>query len=115
MSPIENNYSKRKQKLSRELERIVSRIIELGVKKIILFGSVATGNISFDSDIDLIIIKETNKRFLKRLEEVYAHIEPRTAIDILVYTPKEFEQLLSESGFVQEAVKKGTVIYEEKT
>jgi len=114
MPPLNNNHIKRKQKLDSELKRIVGKIKELGAKKIILFGSVARGNISFDSDIDLIIIKETDKRFLKRLEEVYAYIKPRAAMDILVYTPREFECLLEESDFIKDAVEKGTVIYEEK-
>ncbi|MGM0366679.1 MAG: nucleotidyltransferase domain-containing protein [Actinomycetota bacterium] len=114
MPPLDKNHIKRKQKLDCELKRIIARIKELDPEKIILFGSVASGNISFDSDIDLIIIKETDKRFLKRLEEVYSYIKPRTAIDILVYTPREFESLLKESDFIKAVAGKGTLIYEKE-
>ncbi len=112
--PLDKDISKRKIKLDCELERVVSRIKDLGVQKIILFGSLAKGQISFSSDIDLIVIKETDKRFIKRLKEVYSHVKPKTAVDILVYTPQEYRYLLMENEFIKDISKKGTVIYEQK-
>ena len=38
------------------------------------------------SDIDLIIVQETKARFLDRLEPFYTQLDPRTDVDILVYT-----------------------------
>jgi predicted nucleotidyltransferase len=103
----------RLKKLERELERIIPVLIQNGVKKIILFGSLAKGNIHKGSDIDLIIVKETNKRFMDRLEEVYALICPKVAMDIFVYTPEEFERMAREEGFVSTALREGKVLYEE--
>jgi len=66
-----------------------------------LFGSVAEGKHHSGSDIDLIIISENpDPNFTKRgMEFGYLHdIHP--ALDLLVYTPSEFENQLKESlGF----------------
>ena len=49
------------------------------------FGSLARGDARDHSDIDLIVVKETQMRFLDRLDEFYN--DAREAMDILVYTP----------------------------
>ena len=61
----------RKQLLNSELERIITLLkTEYDPEKIILFGSLATGNIHEWSDIDLFIIKETDKRPIDRCIEI---------------------------------------------
>lgn len=55
--------------LSEALERIVHTLVtEYQPEKIILFGSMATGDVGEWSDIDLAIIKDTPKRFIERLK-----------------------------------------------
>jgi predicted nucleotidyltransferase len=103
----------RLKRLQEELERIIPILIHSGVKKIILFGSLAKGNIHKGSDIDLIIVKETDKRFVDRLEELYSLISPKVAMDIFVYTPEEFEKMAKEGGFISTALREGKVLYEE--
>ena len=105
-------YNKRKAKLLGELERIISEIKELDIEKAILFGSIASGDMHNLSDIDLIIIKKTKKRFLERLDEFYSYLKPRCAIDILVYTPEEFSCLVKTNNFIKGAAKSGKVVYE---
>ncbi len=103
---------RRKALLERELVRIVSILKKAGVKKIILFGSLATGDIGRASDIDLIIVKDTTEKFIDRLDEVYSLVEPKLSADMLVYTPEEFERLKKERSFVKRAVEEGIVLYE---
>ena len=79
------------------------------IKKIILFGSVARGDIRRGSDLDLIIVQETDKKFLARLEPFYR--DARIAMDILVYTPDEFAAMV-EGIFLKNALRDGVVIYE---
>jgi predicted nucleotidyltransferase len=93
--------------------RIVQTFRSVHPKKIILFGSVARKEADLYSDIDIIIVYQTQKRFLDRLEELYRHWNIDRAVDILAYTPEEYEVLLKESDFVREAVEKGRVIYED--
>jgi len=81
-------------------------------KKAILFGSLARGDVVETSDIDLILVMDTPKRFLDRLDEAIQVLRPKAGPDVLVYTPDEFAELLQTRPFVQEAVREGKVICE---
>ncbi len=77
------------------------------------FSGPATGKVSRWSDLDLMVVKKTNKRFYDRIGEVLQITNPREAIDVLVYTPEELRDMMSYSYFVRdEVVKKGKVLYE---
>jgi predicted nucleotidyltransferase len=100
--------------LERELDRWLPLLItHEQPDKVILFGSYCVGQVSEWSDLDLVIIKETKAPFLDRTRQVLELLEPQVGLDVLVYTPQEFEQLSRERAFVrQEIVAKGKVIYE---
>ena len=69
------------------IEQVLERLKNYKPEKIILFGSRAKKTFDPYSDIDLIIIKNTKKRFLDRVKDVIKIINPDFAIDIFVYTP----------------------------
>lgn len=92
--------------------KIVSILKPFDPEKIILFGSLARGDWDEISDIDLIVVYRTDKTFLDRLKELYLSWNIPKAVDILAYTPGEFEKMMNESSFVAEAVKEGEVLYE---
>jgi predicted nucleotidyltransferase len=106
--------TKRRALLEAELERFVTVLTEhYRPHKILLFGSVAGGETTAWSDLDLVIIKDTEKRFLDRTKEVMQLIQPHVGVDILVYTPEEFARLSQERHFVRDAIiGKGKVLYE---
>jgi len=85
-------------------------------QKIILFGSYARGNPTEDSDIDLLIIKETNKRRDERFVDVKRIIynpNIRVPVSPIVYTPKELKRRLDMGDdFVNEILKRGVVLYD---
>jgi HEPN domain-containing protein/predicted nucleotidyltransferase len=84
-----------------------------GPEKIILFGSAARGETDEYSDLDLIVIKKTDKRFVERLVEAGSFISPEVSVDILVYTPEELRAMIEEwNPFIEEALKDGKVLYE---
>lgn len=110
-----SHTSSRKFALQSEVNRIVKEIIALdNPEKIILFGSLANDNVKDWSDADLLIIKETDKRFLDRQEELLLLVRPRIACDIIVYTPQELEAMVREKNrFVtEEIINRGKVLYE---
>ena len=83
-------------------------------EKIVLFGSYANGNPTEDSDLDLLIVLETNlpkpkrnlgiKRILRRW---------KIAKDIIVKTPEEFNTYKEMAGtIIYPAVKEGKILYE---
>lgn len=104
----------RRALLEQELERYLPLLQQhLNPLRILLFGSMTGGQVEEWSDLDLVIIAETNLRFLDRTREVMRLLQLRVGTDILVYTPQEFEQLARERPFVRdEIVRKGKVIYE---
>ncbi len=102
----------RRRLLEGEIERMVRLFPDLGVRKAILFGSLARGDVTASSDIDLILVMDTTKRFVDRLDDIIRALRPRVGLDVLVYTPEEFEELRRSRAFVQSAVKEGKVIYE---
>ncbi len=95
--------------------RLISKRIEANYKpeKIILFGSIAKENITDSSDIDLLIIKNTQKDPWARLKEVDRLVDHNFPTDFLVYTPKEIKKELEEgNSFIEDALNNGKVIYE---
>lgn len=65
-------------------------------QKAIVFGSYARGEADEYSDLDLIIVADTDKRFLQRHKD-YRHVfrswDPwGKSLDLLVYTPEELDQ-----------------------
>ncbi|MGB9677117.1 MAG: nucleotidyltransferase domain-containing protein [Candidatus Ratteibacteria bacterium] len=98
------------------IERIVECIKKYQPEKIIVFGSYARGEGDEYSDIDFIVIKKTEKRFIERLIEVAKLIDNKWGdIDIFVYTPEEFEQMSKlGNSFIESVLKEGKVIYEKK-
>ncbi len=102
----------------REMERKIAQLIEdlkpYNPEKIILFGSAAREDSDEYSDMDVVVIKKTNKRFLERLIETAEMIRPSLGpIDVFVYTPEEFGRMKEwDSPFIEEVLKEGRIIYE---
>lgn len=120
MSENINNYAgdiasrKRVIQLKNELmrwEEILKK--EYKPQKIILFGSFVSGKTSSWSDVDMVIIKDTDKSFLDRIKEVILLLQPKVGLDVLVYTPEEFKKLCDTKLFFKEEIlSKGMMIYE---
>lgn len=107
--------AQRKRELLRALDEMLPVIIQhYQPEKVILFGSLAGDTVGVQSDIDLVILKQTRKRALDRRREVLRLVRPRIATDFFVYTPEEFRRGLDEQRpfFVREVVQKGKVLYE---
>jgi predicted nucleotidyltransferase len=105
----------RKAALEAELARIVPIIIsKYQPDKIILFGSLATGEMHEWSDIDLVIIKETELNYFDRLLEFKKMLDCNLATDVFIYRPQEFEARVAENHYfmVDEILGKGKVLYE---
>lgn len=100
--------------LRSELDRFVKTLItEYSPEKIIIFGSLVSGKIREWSDIDMIIIKETDIPFLDRIKEIIRLLRPKAGFDIVVYTPEEFEELGRNRRFFREEIlSKGKIIYD---
>ena len=76
---------------------------------VILFGSRARGQEWKRSDYDFIIVSKSFKgiHWLDRISEVVKLWEPMIDIDVLPYTPEEFEEKKKNSSTVRTALKEG--------
>lgn len=63
-----------------------------------LFGSFARNEERPGSDLDLIVVKNTERPFLERAREFDDLWSIFPALDLLVYTPKEFAALQQEEA-----------------
>lgn len=100
--------------LNRLAERLQPIFRQRGVKRAIVFGSFARGETTRRSDLDLIVVMETAKRFLDRYDDLLAPIAaavPERAVDLLIYTPQELTQI-AHRRFVATALREGKTIYE---
>jgi len=101
----------------KEIKKITKQIVEnYHPEKIILFGSYAWGKPNENSDVDLFIVKKTNKRKTDRHLEVDKILSDRNIpLDILVYTPQEIKnRMLLEDFFVKNIIQQGKTIYARK-
>ena len=84
-------------------------------QKIILFGSYSRGNPRPDSDIDLLIIKETSERFIDRwvtVRHILSDSKRRIPLETLVLTPQEVSKRLARGDqFLAEIIEEGEVLY----
>lgn len=102
-----------KPRIRSRINQIVRALKPYNPERVILFGSAARGDADAYSDIDIVVIKNTNARFLDRLGQVYDLIHGDFALDALVYTPKEFAEMQArENPFIERVLAEGVVIYE---
>jgi predicted nucleotidyltransferase len=81
-------------------------------RKIILFGSCAQGRITPDSDIDMLIIKDTQEDFFARTYRLWKTIRTTQPFEPIVFTSKEINRLISLGDpFIKEVMETGKVLY----
>lgn len=107
-------------KPSFEVEKEVARLVKILVRryqpeKIILFGSLACGKVTEESDIDLLVIKRTRKPRIYRRSKALGGIPRKVPLDVLILTPEEVAFLEEkQSPFIREILTQGKVLYERK-
>lgn len=99
-----------------DIKKALAPVLEKGgARRAILFGSYARGDADQWSDMDLIIIAESTRPFIERFKDFASlrQVSPVKALDIIVYTPNEFQKMQTEGNpFVCRAVEEGEIIYE---
>ncbi len=81
--------------------------------RVIAFGSRVRGEALKSSDLDLIVVSQRfgSMPWLDRAVSVLQAIGAPFGMDILCYTPEEFEDKLTEYGIVRSAVSEGVELY----
>ncbi|GAB4578833.1 MAG: hypothetical protein Fur0022_15700 [Anaerolineales bacterium] len=103
LKPIEIDEATWVARLNDELTRFVELVVrEFNPHKIILFGSMTEGNPRLWSDIDIVVVRETDKNFIDRAMEIRDKFHTRVGLDLLVYAPAEFKQMCAGRLFFSE-------------
>jgi len=102
----------------KQIGKIIKKIVDnYNPEKIILFGSYAYGHPTENSDLDLLVVKNSDLPRYKRAREIRKCLWGITDIpkDIIVYTQKEIDDWEKvEEAFITSVLKKGKVLYENK-
>lgn len=96
------------------LDGLVADIVrQFHPAQIILFGSHAWGSPTADSDVDLLLVMDTNEPVARCAARVSAAIDHPFPMDIVVRTPSTLLDACRRGGaFLSEIMKHGVVLYE---
>lgn len=99
------------------LQEIVHRIVEVAnPEKIVLFGSRGRGGGHARSDLDILVIKQSDEPRFRRPVILYGALSDiMIPMDILVYTPEEVSEWSNvRQAFPTTAIREGRVLYEKE-
>jgi len=104
------------------IDEMTERLKVLKPYRVILFGSYAVGNPTKDSDLDVMVVLDSNE-FAKTFKEQNARyllasnavreVNNQIPMDILVYSKAEYEYLNEQdTSFFKEIRNTGRILYE---
>jgi predicted nucleotidyltransferase len=102
---------------NKEIKNIVNKIKEeINPDQIFLFGSYATGKMSENSDLDLLVIDNSRKKSQITALKISKLLFPRKyGLDLIVMNSKEIEKKKNDNfSFWQEILISGKKLYERK-
>jgi len=104
-----------KIKFDEKIREIIDKIVKnYKPEKVVMFGSFASGKQNDDSDIDLLVVKDSKKSRYEREAELRKIFSPSSvAIDFLAYTPFELEKKIKQEKnlFFKDIIKNGITLY----
>jgi len=102
----------RRALLAKGIERVVDICRRLAdVRAVYIFGSYARNQIGPRSDLDILVVRETDLRRLDRDLDLRIAFDVPIGIDILVVTPSEFVGRLPLTGFGQTILQEARQVY----
>lgn len=98
------------------IQQLIDPIVQaLDPERVVLFGSWATGRADSDSDVDLLVIMDSELDRLERTWQVYRLVRTKRQgpLDIIVLTPTEYKNMkLGSYPLIQEIEEEGIVLYQ---
>ncbi len=109
---LERERERHRAALEEAVARIRERFAALPeVRRVSLFGSCARGKRDLFTDLDVLVVMDTEAPFLDRLKRLYRLADVGVDLDILCYTPEEFARMKAGS-FLRHALKDEVVLHE---
>jgi predicted nucleotidyltransferase len=112
------DLARRRAEHAERLDEALRRVGEVlsgveGVQRVSLFGSAARGRRDLFTDLDLLVIWETDRPLVERLKALYSLLHLPVDLDVLCYTPAEFHEL-SDAPFLRRIAQEEVVLFETK-
>ena len=96
-------------------EYVVKLADEFRPERVILFGSLAEGRATADSDVDLMVVMEGKTNGMDRALEIRRRIPRSFPLDLIVKTPAEMRRgVKARDGFICSVLERGKVLYEKR-
>ena len=112
LSDLSANRERYRAKLQEALDIVVQKLSAVPeVRRISVFGSYARGRADLFTDLDVLIIMDSDKSFVERQQRVYELLAVPVDLDALCYTPSEFEAMKGRP-FLWRALQDEIVLYE---
>lgn len=84
-----------------------------GVERAVLFGSYARGEEDEVSDVDLLVVERTALPFVERGRAHLPLFRIGLGVDLLIYTPEEYERLRARANpLIERIEREGVVVHE---
>lgn len=113
MSRTELNTEHRQTNMREIRDKVQLIVRKYRPDKVILFGSYAKGDVGPASDVDLLVIIDTEESTWDLAVEISLTLKHSFPMDIIVRTPKEIARRLEFGDFfVRDIVEHGKVLYE---
>ncbi len=86
------------------LETGLQRLLEVcrgkrDIRAVYVFGSLASGKIGPTSDLDILVVRETDVPYHDRGDDLRIESRPGVRLDLIVVTPEEYRERLHQTGF----------------
>ena len=97
-----------------KVEEFVHRLVdEYEPEKVILFGSYAYGEVTDDSDVDLLVVMPQERSDARKSVEIRSKLRPGFPLDLLVRSAEHVAQRVAWNDFfMRDVVEKGKVLYD---
>ena len=99
-----------------DIEDLAARIgREFHARKVVLFGSHASGAARRDSDVDLFVIMPFRGRRVDQSVAIRMKLRPSFPLDLVIRSPREVrERLKLGDSFIRQILETGKVLYESR-
>ena len=103
--------AQREGALRAEVQRYAQLMPTLGVDRAILVGALPAGDVEPATPIQLVVVRDTDDPFSRRADFFFGHLEPRVALDVTVYSRREFEEVSEAAGPAGALIRAGEPIF----
>ncbi|MDP4011463.1 MAG: nucleotidyltransferase domain-containing protein [Candidatus Roizmanbacteria bacterium] len=91
---------------------VINQLEKENPQAIVLFGSYAWGNPHEDSDLDILMIKQSDKsRLSERYADIRLRIKTDIPLDLMVLSADEVNTYKKINPFISDILQRGKLIY----